>query len=46
MQQPGGANIKWGHILNGGRAPLAPAGNGSVFIIRKRVYFDVQSELI
>ena len=30
----------------GVRAPLDPAGNGPVFIVRIRVYFGVQSEFI
>jgi len=36
----GGPNMKWG------QAPLTPAGDGPVFIVRIRVYFGVQSEFI
>jgi len=33
-------------ILNGGRAPVAPFGDGPVFIVGIRVYVGVQSGFI
>ena len=41
MQQPGAKYDMGTHIWNGGRAPLAPSGDGPVFIVRIRVYFGV-----
>jgi len=46
MQQPGDRTWNVGQILNGGQGTTGPAGDGPVFIVRIRVYFGVQSDII